>query len=345
MKELEGMKRVTPDDGVDVPTRREEIMVVVSATWLILGLFLDGYAHQHLIAEGESFVTPWHAVFYAGFLATATSIGLILYRRPGRTLRDRAPSGYWPAVLGLGGFAIGGVGDALWHTLFGVEVGVDALLSPTHLLLMASLLAIVTGPYRAAIARSLEGRGLPLVSLGVGTALVAFFLNFVWGLGDAGYAVAYNPATGAGEREVIAGVASALVTTTVFTCAVLFVLRLGRPRFGTFTLLFGLISLAVHVAFDEQWAGVVAASVAGVILDAMIGRVTPVVEARWPVPIAIAAMWSLYFVVPAIDGRLAWRAEISIGTVVLAGLASAVLVVVADSRPTGTTAIPETSRA
>jgi hypothetical protein len=305
-------------------SRRDDLVTVVTATWLIAGLFLDGYAHQHLIAEGESFLTPWHAVFYAGFAATAAWVARIVYRRPGRTLRERTPAGYWPAVLGLIGFAVGGIGDGLWHTLFGVEVGIDALLSPTHLILMASLLAIVTAPYRAAIARPSERRrGVALVSLGVGTALVAFFVNFVWGLGDAGFTGGYNPASGSGEREVIAGVASALVSTGVLVGVTHFVLRLGRPGFGTFTAMFGIVSLAVHVAFEEEWIGVAAAVVAGAILDVLLRRVGKPLELQRALFISMGSMWAIYFGLAVLMNRMAWPAEIWIGSIVLCALAAA----------------------
>ena len=37
-----------------------------------------------------------------------------------------------------------------WHTILGVETGLDALLSPTHLLLFIGMAAILTTPVRAA---------------------------------------------------------------------------------------------------------------------------------------------------------------------------------------------------
>ncbi len=54
-------------------------------------------------------------------------------------------------------FLIGGALDLLWHTLFGIERGVDALLSPTHLLLATGGILIVTGPLRAAWRRTPPG--------------------------------------------------------------------------------------------------------------------------------------------------------------------------------------------
>jgi hypothetical protein len=307
-------------------TKQEDVVTIITSTWLIIGLFVDGYAHQHLITAGESFITPWHGIFYAGFAATATWLAVIVRRRRGQRIRERIPDGYEPALVAIVGFAVGGAGDLLWHTLFGVETGIDALLSPTHLMLMASLLVIVTTPYRVAIHRDRSDRAeaLPLISLTIGAALVAFFLNFVWGLGDAGFAHAYEPATGGGELYVIAGVATALVTTAFFAVLALFVTRLGRTSPPTFAVIFGVIALAVHVAFDEQWIGVAAAVGGGLLLDVVLRR--PYARLM---PIAAAAsaggMWLIYFGLAALDGRVAWPVEIWTGTVMLCGLATAAI--------------------
>jgi hypothetical protein len=253
-------------------------------------------------------------------------LSVLIARRPGRRIRDRVPPGYTHAVVGLVAFAVGGVGDSAWHTVLGVEVGIDALLSPTHLLLMAGMMAIVTAPYRAALARGVVGkRGLPLVSLGVGVALAGFFLNFVWGLGDGGFRVPYNPADGVGELAVIAGVASVLVTTVVSSAAVLLALRLGKPRFGAFTLLFGLVAAAVHVAFDEESVGIVAALAAGIVLDSILGRPRSGARIAVALPAATAVLWGVYFGVPALGGDMQWPAEIWMGSVVLAILGAGVL--------------------
>ena len=316
----------TPDRPTRATTKREDTVTVLIGTWLIIGLFLDGYAHQHLVTGTESFLTPWHGVFYAGFAAASAWLAVLAARRPGRRLLDRIPVGYGAAVVGLGLFAIGGAGDAVWHSVFGVEVGIDALLSPTHLVLMAGLMAIVTAPYRAAVAeRRPDKRGVAVVSLGVGTGLAAFFLNFVWGLGDAGFRTSYDAASGDGELPLIAGVATALVTTVVLSLAVTFALRLGRSRFGSYTLLFGLVAGAVHIAFEEELVGVAAALVAGLVLDVVLAvsdRRDRIIVA---LPLSASVMWTVYLVAPLVTGDLAWPPEVWSGTIVLAALVAAAI--------------------
>ncbi|MGH2386435.1 MAG: hypothetical protein ACRDGB_15495, partial [Candidatus Limnocylindria bacterium] len=267
--------------------------------------------------------TPWHLVFYAGFAASSAWILRLLTLRSG-PLRDRIPVGYGAAVVGLMFFALGGLGDLVWHSFLGVEVGIDALLSPTHLVLMAALLAIVTAPYRAGLASgpSTQAGTIPVVSLGVGTGLVAFFVNFTWGLGDGGFRILYDPATGAGEVAVIGGIASAIVTTLVLVGAVLFLLRLGPPRVGVFTVLFGSVSLLVHVAFEEEAIGVVAALLGGVLLDLLFATRTATRFPRISIGASMAATWSVYYGLASVTDRVAWPPEIWTGAIFLCTFAA-----------------------
>src|SRR5579883_1860733 len=74
--------------------RFDWLMVTVSVWWLG-GLFIDGWAHSN-IPQLETFFTPWHAVFYSGYLA----VGLTLVVKIFQNLRQlviqtegEAPSG------------------------------------------------------------------------------------------------------------------------------------------------------------------------------------------------------------------------------------------------------------
>lgn len=162
-----------------------DLLFALLATWLLGGLYLDGWAHNHLAETLESFITPWHGVFYAGFGATASlliGVTILNQRRVGSTWSDAIPTGYAPSLLGVAVFAIGGVVDSIWHTLFGIEVSVDALVSPPHLLLASGLGLIVGGPLRSAWRRAEvpEGIGLvaPILSLTLTLSLLTFFTQF-----------------------------------------------------------------------------------------------------------------------------------------------------------------------
>jgi hypothetical protein len=169
--------------------------------WFIGGLYLDGWAHLHL-QRLETFFTPWHAVLYSGYLAVASVLVVtaIRYRATSHSRLWSMPAGYELSVLGVVIFAVGGVGDMIWHTLFGIEVDLDALLSPTHLLLALGGTLMVTGPLRAAWRRPDEGpqglvSSLPmLLSLTLLLSVCTFFTQYVHPFGATVAATSYRPA-------------------------------------------------------------------------------------------------------------------------------------------------------
>ena len=159
-------------------------LIGLLSCWLTGGLFLDGWAHNHL-GSMETVFTPWHAVLYSGFAAIMTTLALAWLRGQydRRPLTAAVPEGYELSAMGVLLFGLGGVLDLLWHLRFGIEAGTDALLSPTHLLLAASGILIVTGPLRAAWRRPqvrLGWRtGAPAIAAATLTlAGVGFFTQF-----------------------------------------------------------------------------------------------------------------------------------------------------------------------
>src|SRR5260370_19913085 len=136
-------------------------MAILSAVF-VGGLFLDGWAHTHGRVD-QSFFTPWHAVFYAGYAMTASALvaSLLSNHARGCPWQLALPVGYGLSVLGALIFAVGGMTDLIWHTIFGIEAGVEALLRPTPLVLALGLGLIASGPVRAAWRRSepLSGGG------------------------------------------------------------------------------------------------------------------------------------------------------------------------------------------
>src|SRR5262245_37963006 len=94
-----------------------------------LGAHLDAAYHVRLGFALESFWTWSHAVLYGGKAATAVVAGL--------ALRSGSP-GYGLVLAGVGLFLVAGGVDALWHRGVGIEVGLEALLSPPHLALVVA---------------------------------------------------------------------------------------------------------------------------------------------------------------------------------------------------------------
>lgn len=134
-----------------VTTYRTDLVTALLSAWFTVGLLLDAWAHNN-VPELETFFTPWHAVFYWGFVATAAWIGWTCRGalRSGRPDLAAVPAGYKPAVFAVAGFAAAGVADLSWHSAFGIEQDIDILFSPSHLGLAAAMVVIVTSPLRAA---------------------------------------------------------------------------------------------------------------------------------------------------------------------------------------------------
>lgn len=303
--------------------------------WMVIGLFLDGWAHDN--QKPESFFTPWHGVLYSGFTAAAA---FALYcavrgRLPGHGWRETIPRGHGLSLAALGVFAVGASGDLVWHEVLGIEVGLEALLSPTHLLLMGSGIVALSAPIRAAwlepeVAPTLR-KFLPVaLSTTLLTALIAFFLSFFSPLSNNAGGTTFDrftgqqhthPSSDVAELQQLLGVGSILLMTVVLAGAVALLLRRWRPPAGTFMLLFGLVVL-LFAGTDEfaQPLVLLAGLGAGITADATARRL----PAAAVCGAAIAVLWLGYFAFYALnEGSVAWSAEVWGGSVFLGALLAA----------------------
>jgi hypothetical protein len=347
--------------AVDRPgtTHRQDLITVLLATWLIGGLGLDGWAHSQLEGRLESFFTPWHAVFYSGFLATALWVmWMVQTRRADHVTGTQAvPRGYGLGLVGVAVFAVGGVGDLLWHRVFGIETGIAALLSPTHLLLFTGIALILLAPFRAAWSSpeppsaGLLGLLPALLSITLLTALVAFFFGYN-SLFSIDLAFPSGPVSVAQDQAPqlvgvfdawvqdiqIKGIMAALSTSLILVAPVLLMLRRWRLPFGAATILFLVVAtIIVAVNGFEAWENLVGAAAAGLVADAAIARLRPAPDRVGAfravgslIPMAVigftflAAVWRL---------RLDWPAELWTGTIFFGGLAGYTLAYLMQPAP------------
>ncbi|MGI9594506.1 MAG: hypothetical protein ACR2QK_00015, partial [Acidimicrobiales bacterium] len=98
-----GDRRAEFSGAVRPATPVETTLMLIGGTWLVIGLFIDGYAHTEIIdTETEDFFTLWHALFYSGFMFTTVVVARIAHRRAAPTITWRSlPPGYPGAALGL----------------------------------------------------------------------------------------------------------------------------------------------------------------------------------------------------------------------------------------------------
>ena len=85
-----------------VADSRRDLVTELLGLWLVLAVFLDGWAHINLPSL-ETFFTPWHAALYSGMLATAAWTAVVIWRNrtPGQPLLQAAPPGYRGTAVGV----------------------------------------------------------------------------------------------------------------------------------------------------------------------------------------------------------------------------------------------------
>ena len=235
-------------------TIRQDLVTALLSLWLIAGIVVDGWAH---VTRGgvESFFTPWHALFYSGFVAVAAWL-IYLTRSP--ATGPGVPTGYRLGISGLVIFAAGGVGDLIWHQIFGIEVSIDALISPTHLLLLLGTMLIITSPIRAAWHRPTgpEGgwgwQGPALLAATLVAVLAQFFFLYVAGWTGYAFQLPWAPGEDGG---VALGMSSLFISTVIFTSVALVINKRWDTPFGFHALMIGAMGLAMGVIESESEIG------------------------------------------------------------------------------------------
>ena len=166
-------------------TSQNWLMLGVSF-WPLAGVFADAYAHTN--TNIESFFNPWHALLYSGLLAYTLTLFYITWQNShigGISLRQAIPAGYELAFIGVAMLGVGGPGDLVWHTIFGFERDLAAIVSPTHLIIETGLVLIISAPARALLIRNrttpITGwQQLPMVmSLAFTYTIISLYIQIV----------------------------------------------------------------------------------------------------------------------------------------------------------------------
>ncbi|MDQ1057324.1 hypothetical protein QFZ23_001225 [Arthrobacter globiformis] len=330
---------------------RRDLVTELLGLWLLLAVFLDGWAHLHLPGL-ETFFTPWHAALYSGMLATAAWTAAVIWRNrtPGQPLAQAVPPGYRGTAVGVVLFAVAGGLDLLWHEILGIEVSLDALVSPTHLLLGFSLFLILGTAVRSARAASHAGNfawtPAALFAVVLMTGLGAFFLIYVSAFVRLGPTALFTPIPVGtpgriqAELPVVITLASYLLTTALIMAPFLFTLSAARrPARGIVTLLVAAAAWLPVVMIGlrpTSITGAAGTTVAAVVVDLLLTRVPETWLGRGlpAVTGGIAALlWTGQLMAFAVTDAIRWPVSLWLGAVVLSAAMAAGLALLSSWGP------------
>ena len=247
-------------------------------------------------------------------LATAAWTAVVIWRNrvPGQPLSQAAPPGYRGTAVGVVLFGVAGCLDLLWHEILGIEVSLDALVSPTHLLLGFSLFLILGTAVRSARAASRAGNfawtPAALFAVVLMTGLGAFFLMYCSAFVRPGPTALFIP-TPVGtpgrlqaELPVVVSLTSYLLTTALIIAPFLFTLSAARrPVRGIVTMLVAAAAWlpVVMVGFRPfAMAGAAGATAAAILADVLLAQLLRVWLSR-RLPAVTAG-------IAALSGRASW---------------------------------------
>lgn len=310
--------------------QRFDMIYCALCLWILSGALCDTYAHIHQAVD--SFFTPWHAVYYTGFLALVSFTGVVLFgnryllarKKQNNKFSLQLPIGYEFVLLAFSMFALFGVGDAIWHSFFGFETNLDALMSPTHLGLFISSLVLFYAPIKALKSRNFVDKKLTwqqalpaILSL---MAMLTFFKLYT-GYGDL-YENAQYLTTTVNGNDLLSVPFQVSITTVVL----ILLARDWKLPFGSYAILF---AIPTCLALATRDYGVpLATNISLSITLLLIGIVLDVVITSNIAITIIAAsslQYGVFFAICFItmgSHNIAWTIHIWAGLVVAAGLTS-----------------------
>jgi hypothetical protein len=301
--------------------------MIAACGWLLSGGFLDAWAHNHIPAL-ETFFTPWHAVLYSGFLVVAVvMVGTVAINHArGYSWSESVPVGYELSLLAVPAFALGGVGDMFWHILFGIEKNTDAILSPTHLLLMICFGMLMAGPFRALWRRTHSSRALEKPDQLLAPIALAFIL-LIFSLVTQSFhpylSLAPTNTYATQSNEQMLAVAGFILQTIILMSIILLALKRWQLAFGSFTVLFTLNAIPLSF-MQDHYIVIPIAVVAGLLVDILYRYLRPsrarVGELRLFAAAVPTILYLVYFLALLLTSTIVWSIHLALGSVVVSGI-------------------------
>ncbi len=347
--------REAPAASPGTAPRAFNVAVLVTSLWFFGGLLLDGWAHNHLDLSKEGFFTPYHAVFYSGFVALASVLGFGAWRNraPGKPWYASFPAGYETMAIGIAIFALGGVLDMFWHLAFGIEQDVQALFSPTHLMLAVGGATMMIGTIRSSLARpddrTWQQRFPELLALALLGTLITFFCMwaFTTGAGIAADPHRLYPGLSPDalddmrDLRIQNGIAAVILRSLVMAGLAGWAARRLRLPFGAIALLVAvpnvLIAFMLKPSIPSVLIVLVSALIAGFAGDFALARWGRLDGASWRSRTFAFGLpfvfWAVYLSIAYVTGGgFWWSPHVAYGAPVIGGLFGLMLELSGEAR-------------
>ena len=352
------MNAATSESASPQSTLPEDAVFAILGLIVVSSVYADGRAH--ILGLPDSFFTPWHAFLYGGLTLLILWLAVMSRRAARRSSAQgfmTIPVGYGHAAIGAALFALGGVADMIWHLIFGIEFGIDALLSPSHLLLFIGGGMLLSGPLLAF--RRREESRLParipalLAVIGI-TGVAAFALSFLSAfLAHAPTIPLSHEPEGTEAHFVSEGLASAglgsfIVTSLVLVVPAVYLLRVRAWFPGALTVLVTAVAvMASSLTGFRNLETVVAAFISAAVLDIGVIVFRRRTSERVLELLVAAALpllvWTGQLIAIAARQGLGWSEDMSSGVVLVSALVSFLVVFIVD-RPSTRSGTPKNSR-
>lgn len=249
----------TRQKGFPLGSVRFDLIVTLLSVWFAIGLYFDGWAHNHGRVD-DTFFTPYHAILYSGYAAIGAFLVFNHFRNVSRgyAWTKALPKGYTLSLIGVAIFGVAGVVDMLWHEAFGFEENLEQLLSPSHLALASGAFLFMTGPVRAAWRRKNAAGWANLfpaiLALTLILSLFTFFTMYASPYERAGDLIGFRPNRFFEVDQY--GITSALIYNTLLLGMLMFAMRRWKLPVGTVTFMVTINTAAMfwlHMPDDSAY--------------------------------------------------------------------------------------------
>jgi hypothetical protein len=284
----------------------------------VVGLWLDIWSHVTYGAD-QSIFSEYHLLFYA------------------------LPVGYSLSLAGIIFFGIIGVIDLTSHAIWGFETGIEALTSPTHLLLFSGIFVFASGPIRAEVARQRRGEGMTFLRLAPFVLSVVATLSAITFPVFSSLPLISKPTAlqiGRVDQGATLGVLGVIIETAITMGLLLWIVRRVSLPPGSITLIFGLYCLLTTLVtrvpiFLPIWL------IVGVLSDVAMVALKPSSGDTWRfrafgalVPVLMWSVYYTFFIITGIGGGIWFTGYIWSGTIVEAGIIGFLLAFLMTSNST-----------